>query len=230
MSSANRSVPRRALAAATCAVFAVPAVLWAASAGPDTQLRHSHRAIEIVRHGLSANGHATLKPRSELPRRLRDTFAILRSTRVRSDLDRPDAPLMAAIGARPEDVRRAQYFKGQPFYVVPGRRVVCVSDPYYGGDCNSIKFALRGEVLGAFELSAAGPNGTIRIFGLVPDGVGKVRVKTWHGAGVSTLVHRNVFVVDTPSAPRWIYIGERRLASPYPRYGGRNWPTRSARG
>lgn len=113
------------------------------------------------------------------------------------------------FGASPGLSRRATTTaSGNPVYVIPGRGHVCmyVIDELGGsGSCNRTSEAVKGYMVGSS--SSAGRPGIVQIFGLVPDGVDEVVLRTRDGATEVTRPEGNAFAFETAGKPQQVEWG-----------------------
>jgi hypothetical protein len=134
-------------------------------------------------------------------------FSVLRRGRSSSD-ELPSAAAAAIargpqgdLGANPGLARRAGTSTAAELYVVPARGSLCLVTGDGAMACNRSQAARDGYVL---SLRETGP-GVIGLAGMVPDGVGSVRVM---GAGndVEVATEANTWALNVgfePTAVRW---------------------------
>lgn len=121
-------------------------------------------------------------------------------------------------GAGGDLARRARVTSaGTVVHVIPGRGWICLYASRSGvdggsGTCNRTSEAMRGFVAGADVPSP----GVIRGFGLVPDGVDGVTLRSRDGSAERVDVEGNVYVFETARAPQQVEWRDAVVPVPVP--------------
>jgi hypothetical protein len=148
---------------------------------------------------------------------LRGAFSVLGKGRSKRDNLPTTANVDALVdhaGANPSLSHRARSLgSDDAVYVMPSADGVCLVTEH-GGTCNRADQALDGKVLGAELCSPTLSPGTIRVYGLVPDGVGSVTVGFDDGSSSSVSIVGNVFALETTRVPRSVAWGDGAGSEP----------------
>jgi hypothetical protein len=130
-------------------------------------------------------------------------IAALSGPRVAEDRMPADlAAKVEAFGMDPADSRYAREFEGEPVYLLPSPEVTCL---FSGNDAVAGCWG-TSAVAGGFATSTALcgpalPRGKVATFGIVHDGVEKVRVLRTNVPDGRVPVEGNVYVAMTSSEP-----------------------------
>lgn len=104
--------------------------------------------------------------------------------------------LGSSLGANADLARLALRRRdGLDVYAIPARGWLCAADNEGHGTCNRSAEALTGRVLGTAALEP----GTVRVWGLVPDGPTTLEVLHVDGSIDTTPVRGNAYAADTAS-------------------------------
>lgn len=179
----------------------------------------SGEAPTVAAGGSAAGGSAGVSPL----RALEGDFAVFRRAQGEEDAI-PESLLprdtARSIGLRPRTSRRARRYAGAPVYVVLSAELACTYSAYHPvGNCWPIPTVRRGLAFAASICGLGTRKGEIVVYGIVPDGVRRVRLLREDGRDPTVPVHGNLFVAPSssePPLPRQLVLleGDRRLVRP----------------
>lgn len=175
-------------AAAALALVAASSLAAVAAAGDRTQTIKPLTRTDIA---ASLNAFGVLsEARTAADALPRDTLKSIRSAQ------------RDGVDALPSAARRVSVAGKQTFYLVPGRKWICLYTQRGSGTCNHVADALNGKLMGTFQLFPELRNDVVRVFGAVPDGVAQVALTTGDDRAIVTDVVSNTYVFDVDSTPK----------------------------
>jgi hypothetical protein len=109
--------------------------------------------------------------------------------------------LLARVGGNPNASRLLRVTRSDRYFLVPGQGNVCIVAGTGLTGCLPNEEAAGGQFIGTVECST--PQGDIRIYGVVPDGVEEVALVARTGSRDAAAVESNMYEFVVPDSPAW---------------------------
>lgn len=171
---------------------------WASSSGSG----QSDTTPTVATEAPAAAAPDGLRPTvSAIPAALTNRFAALRRGRRQGDGLPSASRVDGKHGENPALSRRVAQIGGQDEYLVPGNGVLCLYDARGGGTCADNDTASRGELVEADMCARDAPHGTVRLLGVLPDGVSTATIVRADGSKQAVNLGGNGLAVDAPVTP-----------------------------
>lgn len=101
----------------------------------------------------------------------------------------------------PSRARRLRVVGSDAYYLIPGRRWMCLMDQNGTGGCNYSRRAVEGYLWGVVADPEQETPRRFRAYGVLPDGSSRVRVHLRGGGSVADGLRRNFWLVDVHRSP-----------------------------